>query len=101
MAFYIIGDEDSVLGFKLIGVRGRAVENIDEARETFHKMIGGNIIKILLITERVAEWLQQEISQHRDKRAFPIVVEIPDMGGPIPTRKSIAEIVRSAIGIEL
>ncbi len=101
MAFYIIGDEDSVLGFNLIGVSGKAVENVDEARESFHKMIDGNSIKILLITERVAELLQQEIDEHRAKMAFPIVVEIPDMGGPIPTRKSIADIVRSAIGIEL
>ena len=33
MRYFIIGDEDAVLGFGLVGVEGRAVRNAEQAQE--------------------------------------------------------------------
>jgi len=33
MDFYVIGDEDTVLGFRYAGIAGRVVENAEEAAE--------------------------------------------------------------------
>ncbi|MBT4816196.1 MAG: ATPase V, partial [Lentisphaerae bacterium] len=40
MSFHIIGDEDTVVGFRFAGVTGSAVENADEAREAFQRVVG-------------------------------------------------------------
>jgi vacuolar-type H+-ATPase subunit F/Vma7 len=53
----VIGDEDTVLGFQLAGVKHGALfseESIKESLSTFADA------KILILTEQVAEYLRQQ-----------------------------------------
>ncbi|MDD5066126.1 MAG: V-type ATP synthase subunit F [bacterium] len=101
MKYYSIGDEDTVLGFSLVGVEGRIVRTKDEAEETVQKVFARNDIGILLITERIAALIKATIDQLIFTSKFPLIIEIPDRKGPLADRKSIEEIIRSSIGIKI
>lgn len=101
MSFFVIGDEDTVLGFKLVGVPGIAITKDEEVHDVFRDAIANRSGKIILITERLAQGIHREVVHQRASMSPPFVVEIPDRHGPLPTRKTIAEMIREAIGISI
>ncbi len=101
MSFFVIGDQDAVLGFKLVGIPGVTVTRPEEVREAFRDAVANRSGKILLITERLAREVEGAVIRQRALMKPPFVVEIPDRNGPMPTRKTIPEMIREAIGIRI
>jgi V/A-type H+-transporting ATPase subunit F len=101
MKYYIIGDEDSVLGFGMVGVDGRVAETAADAQAAFSAAVEMKEIGIVIISERTADLIRGVLDPYVLSRRFPLVVEIPDRRGPVPGRKSIREMVTDAIGIKL
>jgi V/A-type H+-transporting ATPase subunit F len=99
--FYVIGDNETVLGFRLVGVSGRVVENRDEALSALAGVVGNKEIGVVLITEKVAAEIRDEVEARHYGLGFPLVLEIPDSSGPDPERPEIEEIVRRAIGVSI
>jgi V/A-type H+-transporting ATPase subunit F len=101
MKYFIVGDEDAVLGFGLVGVQGRAVHSPQEAQEAFAGALENKEVGIVLITERVAELIRPQVDRYVFTRSFPLIVEIPDRQGPVTGKPGIREMVNKAIGIKL
>jgi V/A-type H+-transporting ATPase subunit F len=101
MHYYIIGDEDAVLGFGLVGVEGTIASSVTQAREAFSTALEQTDIGIVIITERVADLIRPQVDQFIFTRNFPLIVEIPDREGPLPGKPGIREMVNQAIGIKL
>jgi V/A-type H+-transporting ATPase subunit F len=101
MEFYIIGDQDTVLGFSLAGIEGRGVKDSREALDVLKETLEKPEIGILLITERIAHELRADIDAIMIERKFPLIIEIPDMEGPLEERVTISDLVKSAIGIKI
>ena len=101
MSFFVIGNEDTVLGFKLVGVPGIVITKEEDVHNAFRDAVANRSGKILLITERLAQVIHGEVVHQRASMKPPFVVEIPDRHGPLPTRKSIVEMIREAIGINI
>ncbi len=101
MQFYVIGEESTVAGFRLVGVEGETVETADEAREVLKKVFASPDIGIIVITEKIAAELRDEMEKYVFGRSFPLIIEIPDRTGPLPGRVSIRQMVRSAVGISV
>jgi len=101
MKYYIIGDEDSVLGFGMVGVEGKAVHGREDAEQAFRKVLEEAELGIIIITERVADLIRPLVERYLFTERFPLIVEIPDREGPKEDRPSIRELVNAAIGIKL
>jgi len=101
MRYFIIGDEDAVLGFGLVGVEGRDVQNTEQAQEAFTTALEQSDIGIIIITERVADLIRPQVDRFIFTRNFPLIVEIPDRLGPLEGKPGIREMVNQAIGIKL
>ncbi len=101
MKYHIIGDEDAVLGFGMVGVEGNVAENQDDARAVFEAVLKDQEVGIVIITETVAELIRPLVDQYMFTKQFPLIVEIPDRKGPMPDKPSIRELVNQAIGIRL
>jgi len=99
--YFLLGDQSAVLGFSMVGVEGLEIRKVKEAVEQFRKVLEDQSIGIILITERVAELIRQEIDQYQFHHQFPLIVEIPDRMGPMEGRAGIREMVNRAIGINL
>jgi V/A-type H+-transporting ATPase subunit F len=101
MRYYIIGDEDAVLGFGLVGVEGKAVQSAEQAQEAFSTVLEQSDIGIIIITERIADLIRPQVDRFIFTRNFPLIVEIPDRLGPLEGKPGIREMVNQAIGIKL
>jgi len=101
MKYSIIADEDTVLGFGMVGVSGRSVRNPDEAQQAFRATLGDKDTGIIIITERVADMIRPLVEKYLFTQSFPLIVEIPDRKGRPPGRPGIREMVNTAIGIKL
>jgi V/A-type H+-transporting ATPase subunit F len=101
MKYFIIGDEDAVLGLGMVGVQGQAVQNRDEAEAAFEFARQDRENGIIIITEKIAELIRPIVDKYVFTVNFPLIVEIPDRTGPIEGRMGIRDMVNAAIGIKL
>ncbi len=101
MNYFVIGDEDTVLGFGMVGVQGRKAGNPAEAEGAFKSALADHEIGIIIITERVAELIRPLVDQYIFTERFPLIVEIPDREGKVTGKAGIRELVNQAIGIKL
>jgi V/A-type H+-transporting ATPase subunit F len=101
MKFYVIGDRGTVLGFRLVGIEGTEVTDRAEALAALKEAVAMEGIGIVLITEKAAAQIRDEVEARLYGMGFPLVLEIPDSQGPSPDRPPIADIVRKAIGISI
>ena len=101
MRYFIIGDEDAVLGLGLVGVAGTVATSVAQAQEAFSTVLEQSDIGIIIITERVADLIRPQVDQFIFTRSFPLIVEIPDRRGPLSGKPGIREMVNKAIGIRL
>jgi len=97
--FYCIADEDTVRGFRLAGVQGRAVTTLKEAQAALSAALDDAAIGILILTERVAADVRRQIDGVRSTRSRPLVVEIPGPEGPMPGGKTLRQFVQEAVGV--
>ena len=101
MKYYVIGDEDAVLGFGMVGVQGKTVRSREEAESTFNGALADSEIGIIIITERIAELIRPLVDNFVFTQDFPLIVEIPDRKGPVTGKPDIRQMVNNAIGIKI
>lgn len=101
MNYCVIGDQDTVLGFGLVGVDGTSVASAEEARAAFDRALGDKEVGIVIITEAVATMIRSVVDRYLFTEDFPLIVEIPDRHGPDPDRPDMRSMVNQAIGINL
>ncbi len=101
MKFFLIGDEYTVLGYSLIGIKGVVVRNEEEASNALSAATQDENLGIILITQQVASLIQSQVDSARLGMSIPVVLEIPDKQGPIEGRESAMNIIRRLIGIKV
>jgi len=75
----VIGDAQSVLGFKAFGLDVFAVSKASEAADTLHR-IAKEGYGIIYITERFYKDIREEAARYSDLR-IPAVIPIPGIDG--------------------
>ena len=101
MKYFVIGDEDTVLGFGMVGVRGLTASNPGEAENAFDSALEDADTGVIIITERIAELIRKKVDRYLFTEQFPLIVEIPDRKGKIQGKADIRQMVNQAIGINL
>jgi len=101
MKYFVIGDEDTVLGFGLVGVKGNVADTKAEAEHSFNEALKDNDIGIIIITEKTAELIRSLVNRYLFTSSFPLIVEIPDRSGKMQGKPGIRQMVNEAIGVKL
>ena len=101
MEIVVIGDEHTVTGFRLGGIT--RIYWLDEGQGALKGILSDETIGVLIMTEKFAEQNRKVVEEHKtSKRMTPIIVEIPDMSGPIPREVDpIKELIKRAIGTDV
>ena len=99
MEYFVIGDEDTRLGFSLVGLAGATANTTEEAREAWNKAIENNKYGIIIITEKVSAMIRDIVDQYLFQQSFPLVVEIPARGEK--SSKDLRTLVNEAIGVSI
>ena len=99
MTVYVIGEEEVVLGFALIGIAGSVPANREDALREFSPLMQRSEPVLVLITEAAAEWIADEI---RDAVLRGKMVQvIPGVRPAHQRREDSQALVLSALGIKL
>ena len=96
----IIGDIDTVTGFKLGGVKkGIIVNNDEEAKNALDELLNDEII---IITQKIADNIREHIHKRLGSDVLPMVIEIPDKSGSSEGgADQMAALIKRVIGVEM
>ena len=97
--FFVIADGPTLLAFALAGIPGGAAANAAEARQLLAQGRADPEVGLVLITERVAREIRPEVDAWRREGRPPLILEIPDLKGPLPGGQPLRERLRTLMGI--
>ncbi len=100
MDFFVVGDERMVLGFGLVGISGKVVDNSQDALDAVNQAVAEKI-RIILIDDRLTQPIQDQLQEIIFKMDFPLVIEIPSTDGVREGKQSIRELLKSSVGISV
>ncbi|WP_291561792.1 MULTISPECIES: V-type ATP synthase subunit F [unclassified Clostridium] len=96
----VVGDKDSVLAFKAIGIDVFPVVEAEEARRAIDKM-AYNDYAVIFVTEQLAQHLDETIERY-NKKLLPSIILIPSNQGTLNIgKKRISDNVEKAVGVNI
>ena len=96
----VIGDMDSVMGFKALGLEVCPVSTPEDGREALHRMARENYA-IIYMTEQLAVQLQHEIDRYKDALT-PAIILIPGKEGALGIgMANVKTAVERAVGADI
>ncbi len=95
----VIGDKDSILGFKAVGLSVFPVTNSSEAENMLKKL--SNEFAVIYVTEQLAKDIVETIDMYKDSR-FPIIIPIPGNQGSLGIgMQGVKKSVERAVGADI
>jgi len=96
----VLGDRDSVLGFKALGLEVLFAEDRDRAVKELHRLAREEYA-IIYITEELAQTMMADIAIYHDKPA-PAVILIPGRSGSLGVAQgALKQAVERAVGADI
>jgi len=96
----VLGERDSVLGFKAPGLDVFFAERPEEAREKLHKLADGTYA-VIYVTEQLASGIGADIAKYKDK-VVPAVILIPGKTGSLGLGSAaLQSAVERAVGADI
>ncbi|AJD30554.1 V-type ATP synthase subunit F [Clostridium sporogenes] len=96
----VVGDKDSILAFKALGIDVYPVTEPDEARITINKMAAEKYA-IIFVTEQIAKDLEETIERY-NRELIPAVILIPSNQGSLNIgMQRINDNVEKAVGVNI
>ncbi len=96
----VLGDQDSVLGFKALGLDVYPAETVEAARVTLHRLARENTA-IIYLTEELATGLEHEIARYKDALT-PAIILIPGKSGSLGIgMANVKKSVERAVGADI
>lgn len=93
----VVGDKDSVLAFKALGIDVRVVYEKDDAREAIDSLANEGY-GVIFVTEELADKIEETIERYNNK-IIPAVILIPSNKGTLNIgMNKISENVEKAVG---
>jgi len=96
----VIGDKDSILGFKALGLSVFPVTQPSEAEKILHEL-AQNQYAVIYITEQIAKDIVASIDEYKDSR-FPAIIPIPGNQGSLGIgMQGVKKSVERAVGADI
>lgn len=96
----VIGDKDSVLGFKALGIEVFTPKEKIEVRRTIQRLAQSDY-GVIFITEQLASISKQTIEKY-DNKFVPAIIPIPSSQGTLNIGLDrIEENIEKAVGVNL
>ena len=96
-----LGDRDSIMGFKALGLDTFFVEGSDEARQTLHRLAREGEHAIIYVTEQVAQAIPNDIARYKTETT-PAVILIPGKSGSLGIgAQALQSAIERAVGADI
>lgn len=102
MKIAIIGNLDTIKGFKLLGIDVFGVRSKEEAKKVLFSVCSNNVYAVLFLTENWLAELKEEIKQF-EENFLPAIMTIPNIGSKKLTagESELSRIIERAIGSDI
>ena len=110
MQYFVIGQREIVLAFKMTGIDGVIADTREQVLEAFNRVTGkggvasvpsDEIPRVLILTEEAASLIEDEEIQWQKTGKFPLIVEVPGLNGHMKGKKSLSDAIREAVGVNV
>lgn len=102
MRMFLLSDNiDTQIGIRLAGIEGVVVHEKRELTDALEAVQKDNTVCIVLITEKLAALIPNEIKTIKLEKNSQLLVVIPDRHGTIRPEDSITAYVREAVGLKI
>lgn len=102
MRSYLISDNvDTLIGIKLAGIEGRVVHEREDALKAIGEVKKDKDIGIIILTEKIASLIEDELNEFKLSKKPPLFIEIPDRHGSDRGKDWILKYVRNSIGLNV
>lgn len=96
----VLGDKDSVLGFKVLGLDVFPVETVEDAKGTLHRLAKEEYA-VVYLTEQLARYMDEELAAYKDELT-PAVILIPGKEGSLGIgMANVKKSVERAVGADI
>ncbi|MCI6256154.1 MAG: V-type ATP synthase subunit F [Clostridiales bacterium] len=96
----VLGDKDSVLGFKALGLDVFPADDVDEARRILHTLAKENYA-VIYLTEQYAARMEAEVARYKDALT-PAIILIPGTEGSLGIgMANVKSAVERAVGADI
>ena len=96
----VLGDSDSVLGFRALGLEACPVSDPEEGRQALHRMARENYA-IIYMTEALFEALSEVVDRYREA-PLPAIIPIPGVIGNTGIGEALVKkSVEQAVGSDI
>ncbi|MCI6647603.1 MAG: V-type ATP synthase subunit F [Oscillospiraceae bacterium] len=96
----VLGDRESVLGFKALGLDVFPAESVEEARSTLHRLAKENYA-VVYLTEQLAQYMTDDLGRYKDELT-PAVILIPGKEGSLGIgMANVKKSVERAVGADI
>ena len=96
----VIGDKASVLGFKALGLDVFPAEDLDEAKQTLHRLAKENYA-VIYLTETYGAGMSAEMAYYKDELK-PAIILIPGREGSLGIGKdNLQKAIERAVGADI
>lgn len=96
----VVGDWESVMGFRALGLDTYPVTSVEEARKTVHELTKTNCA-VIYLTEQLAKDMEDVLSRYKDELR-PAIILIPGREGSLGIGKDhIQKAIERAVGADI
>jgi V/A-type H+-transporting ATPase subunit F len=96
----VLGDRESVMGFKALGLDVYPAETVDEARQTLHRLAKEDCA-VVYLTEQLGVQMEAEIAHYKDQLT-PAIILIPGKEGSLGIgMANVKQTVERAVGADI
>jgi V/A-type H+-transporting ATPase subunit F len=96
----VLGDRESVMGFKALGLDVYPAETVDEARGILHRLAKENCA-VIYLTEQLGVQMEAEIARYKDQLT-PAIILIPGKEGSLGIgMANVKRAVERAVGADI
>lgn len=96
----VIGDWESVMGFRALGLDTYPVTSVDEAREKVRELARTNCA-VIYLTEQLARDMEDVLARYKDELR-PAIILIPGREGSLGIGKNnIQRAIERAVGADI
>ena len=96
----VLGDQDSVMGFKALGLTVFPADTVEQARTTLHR-IAKEDFAVVYLTEQFAAQMEADIARYKDELT-PAIILIPGKEGSLGLgMANIKKSVERAVGADI
>ena len=97
----VVGDWESVMGFRALGLEAYPVASVEEAREIVRDLAKDGSCAVIYLTEQLAKDMGDVLNRYKDELR-PAIILIPGREGSLGIgRDNIQQAIRRAVGADI